>query len=60
MPLIQKSTIRVLAGHGVSEKHLSLLNSSSATLRARSLRKLFSLLKDPQAKRLFLFMQNNA
>ncbi len=51
MPLIQKSTIRVLAGHGVSEKHLSSLNSSNAQVRARSLRKLFSFTKIPQAKR---------
>lgn len=51
MPLIQKSTIRVLANQGVSEKHLSSLNSSSASLRASSLRKLFSFTKIPQAKR---------
>lgn len=51
MPLIQKSTIRVLANQGVSEKHLSSLNSSSASLRAHSLRKLFSFTKIPQAKR---------
>lgn len=51
MALIQKSTIGVLASHGVNKSYLSMLNSKNSSRRTQALRKLFPYTKIPQAKR---------